>query len=151
MQFNLVPMDESVAERIANWHYDPPYDFYDLEADPEDYAEFMDPASWADTYAVEDGDGRLVGFFTFSPQDGAVEIGLGMHPNWTGRGLGQKFIEAGLEFARARYGAATFELAVATFNKRAISVYKGFGFERVETYWQRTNGGEHEFLRMRRG
>ena len=150
MEFNLVPMQASAAERIANWHYDPPYDFYDLDADLEDYAAFMNPVNWEDKYAVEDGDGILVGFFEFSPQNQIVEIGLGMHPDRTGQGLGQRFIETGLEYAHKEYDADIFELAIATFNERAISVYDDLGFERVEKYWQKTNGEEYEFLRMRR-
>ena len=151
MAFHPVPMDGSTAERIAGWRHDPPYDFYDLDADPEDHAEFLDPSNWDDTFAVEDDDGTLVGFFEFAPRGEAVEIGLGMRPDHTGRGLGRAFVEAGLAFARERYGAETFELAVAAFNDRAIAVYEAVGFERLETYRQETNGGEHEFVRMRRG
>ena len=151
MRFELVPMDGWAAERIAGWRYDPPYDLYDLDADPADYAEFLDPANWSDTYAVEAGDGTLVGFFEFDSADGAVEVALGMHPEYTGRGLGRAFVEAGLEFARERYEPERFELAVAAFNDRAVSVYEAAGFERLETYPQVTNGGVHGFVRMGRG
>jgi ribosomal-protein-alanine N-acetyltransferase len=150
MRFELVPMDGAAADRIADWRYDPPYDFYDLDADPADYAEFLDSANWADTYAVEADDGTLVGFFEFDSADGTVEVGLGIHPEYTGRGLGRAFVEAGLEFAGERYDPERFELAVAAFNDRAISVYEAAGFERLETYPQATNGGVHEFVRMGR-
>jgi ribosomal-protein-alanine N-acetyltransferase len=149
MTFHLVPMEASAAERIAEWRYDPPYDLYDLDADPGDHAEFLDPSNWADTYAVEDAAGTLVGFFEFTPGE-TVEIGLGMRPDHTGRGLGRAFVEAGLAFASERYGAGAFELAVASFNERALAVYETLGFERLETYSQETNGGEHEFVRMHR-
>ena len=150
MAFHPVPMHAAAAERIAGWRYDPPYDVYELDADPADYAEFLDPANWSDTYAVEADDGTLVGFFEFAPGE-PVEVGLGMRPDHTGGGLGRAFVEAGLAFARERYGAETFELAVAAFNERAITVYEEVGFERLETCRWETNGGEHEFLRMRRG
>ena len=143
-------MDGVSADRIAGWRYDPPYDFYDLDADPDDYAEFVDPANWSDTYAVEADDGTLVGFFEFDPAGGTVEVGLGMHPKHTGRGLGRAFVEAGLGFARERYDPERFELAVAAFNDRAVAVYEAVGFRCMETYSQATNGGVHEFLRMDR-
>ncbi|UTF53932.1 GNAT family N-acetyltransferase [Natronosalvus rutilus] len=150
MEFNLVPVTGSAAEKIAEWRYEPPYDFYNLDADPEDYAAFMDPSNWETKFAVEDGDGTLVGFFDLTPRNQFVEVGLGMHPDLTGQGLGRTFVEAGLRHARDDLEADVFELAVATFNDRAISVYEDIGFEYVETYSQRTNGGEYEFLRMRR-
>lgn len=151
MGFVLVPMSESAANRIADWQYDPPYDFYDLKADPDDYEEFMHPPDcWQNTYAVETNDGTLVGFFSFSPEDRTLEVGLGMHPEYTDQGLGREFVETGLRYAQTTYDPDTFELAVASFNKRAISVYEAAGFERVEVYIQETNGGEYEFLRMQR-
>ncbi len=61
-----------------------------------------------------------------------------------------EFIEAGLEFARETYDADSVELRVATFDERAISAYECLGFERVETYWQETNGVHSEVLRMQR-
>ena len=39
-------------------------------------------------------------------------------------------------------------LSVAAFNIRAISAYEGAGFENIERYVQRTNGGVHDFVRM---
>jgi ribosomal-protein-alanine N-acetyltransferase len=49
---------------------------------------------------------------------------------------------------RARFGPARIVLAVATFNRRAISVYERAGFVPVRTYMHSTNGGQWEFLEM---
>ena len=46
---------------------------------------------------------ECVGIFTFIQRATAIEIGLAMRPDLTGRGLGLAFVEAGLDFARARY------------------------------------------------
>ena len=44
-------MDASTAREIADgWKYPPPYDFYDMTADPEDYQEFVTPALWPDFF-----------------------------------------------------------------------------------------------------
>lgn len=32
------------VRKVAMWHYEPPYDFYDLASDPHDEAELRDPA-----------------------------------------------------------------------------------------------------------
>lgn len=152
MKFRFEPMSERHARAVAGWHYDPPYDFYDWEADPADLAELLDPVQWQDRYFAVLGDlGDLVGFFAcFRREGNVIEVGLGLRPDLTGRGLGLPFLLAGLEFARRRYAPARFRLAVAAFNRRAIRVYERAGFRRGERYQHRTNGGVHEFLRMER-
>jgi ribosomal-protein-alanine N-acetyltransferase len=41
-------------------------------------------------------------------------------------------------------------LSVATFNQRAINVYRKVGFEDLEVFVNKTNSGQYEFLRMAR-
>ena len=43
-----------------------------------------------------------------------------------------------------------FILNVAEFNKRAITVYKKVGFIEIEKYLQKTNGGEFNFIKMKK-
>jgi ribosomal-protein-alanine N-acetyltransferase len=140
------------AEAIAEWHYPEPYSFYDWTADPGDLRELLDPALRGEAYwAVRDGTDELVGYFSFKPKDEqTVEIGLGLRPDLTGRGLGGSFLAAGLEFALTRFEPARFVLSVATFNERAIKVYERAGFSRERIYMHSTNGGEWEFLEMSR-
>jgi ribosomal-protein-alanine N-acetyltransferase len=92
-----------------------------------------------------------VGHFSFKPKDErTVELGLGLRPDLTGRGLGASFIAAGLEFGRERFAPERFVLSVATFNERAIKVYERAGFARVRVYMHATAGAEWEFLEMSR-
>lgn len=149
MRFFFKPMTEVDARHIATWHYPPPYDFYDMDSDPEDLAELLDPQSWRmPHYAAFDEENMLAGFFEFTPGEQATEIGLGLRPDLTGKGLGQAFIEAGLAFGRKHHAAQMWSLRVAMFNQRAIRLYERAGFKQVEMFMQRTNGGEYEFLRM---
>lgn len=142
-------MNEAHARSIARWHYEGIYGFYDMEQDPDDLEELLDPRNWTGKYwAVVDRDGKLLGFFCFEKDGDAVVIGLGMRPDCTGRGLGQAFVEAGLEHARREFSPAVFRLSVATFNKRAIRVYEKLGFRRDGVFINETNGGQYEFLRM---
>jgi ribosomal-protein-alanine N-acetyltransferase len=151
MKFEFRPLDEGCAQAIASWHYGGIYAFYDMEQDVEDLEELLDPRSWDDRYyAVTDEQGELIGFFCFELEGKAVVVGLGLSPDLTGRGWGQAFFEAGLEFAREKYRPANFTLSVATFNQRAITVYRRAGFEDVEIFVNETNGGRYEFLRMAR-
>jgi [ribosomal protein S18]-alanine N-acetyltransferase len=112
-------------------------------------------------YVATDERGTLVGFFCFgAPAQvpgghlcglyaaDAVDIGLGMRPDLTGRGLGREFLTAGLDFARRRFAPASFRLAVATFNQRAIHLYEKVGFQSVATFVSLTKSGEAVFLLM---
>ena len=148
--FSFVRLSQEEAEAIAGWHYPEPYSFYDWSAD--DLREVLEaPLRGAAYWAVRDDAGELVGYFELKPRDElTVEIGLGLRPDLTGRGLGGSFLAAGMEFARLEAAPERFVLCVATFNERAIKVYERAGFERVRVYMHSTNGGEWEFLEMSR-
>ena len=150
MQFEFQPMNDDDARPIAAWHYEPPYDFYDMAQDPDDLAELLDPQSRTERYyAIHDEQGSLVGLFTFIRVDAeTLEIGLGLHPDLTGKKLGAGFLVAGLDFGRQHFAPLRFLLRVATFNTRAIRLYEKVGFRPVQTFPHRTNGGEFEFLSM---
>lgn len=148
MKFKLITQQQ--AEEIAyEWHYDGDYAFYDMEADEEDLAEFLDPVKRGEhIYAVMQ-DSELIGFFGFNlKRDDIVDIGLGMRPDLTGKSLGTDFVQAGLEFAIDRFEPEKITLSVAVFNQRAIKVYEKVGFESAGTFMQDTNGGTYEFLKM---
>jgi ribosomal-protein-alanine N-acetyltransferase len=97
-------MEDEEATQISGWHYESPYDFYNATSDQEDLQELLDPKRRKDTYfSVFDEGGVLVGFFQFERDDRTVDVGLGMRPDLTGKGLGVDYLLAGLEFARRRY------------------------------------------------
>ena len=144
---------DQAARAIAVWRYDLPYDFYDATGDSDDLvAELLDPQRRVSAYlsALDEG-GALVGFFQFERKDCSVEVGLGLRPDLTGKGLGLGYMLAGLEFARRRLDPEGFRLSVAAFNERAIRVYERAGFRRVEVFTHHTNGGDYPFLLMTRG
>lgn len=130
----ILPMTPEFADMISRWKYDGIYSFYDHS---EQGAEgFMDGAH----FACLDGESDLVGYFcygsdaripTIEPdayQGEFLDIGLGMRPDLCGRGLGPRFIAAGLEYAEAALGAGALRLSVAAFNERAIKTYLKTGF-----------------------
>lgn len=144
-------MTQDDAQAIAAWRYEPPYDFYDADADHRDLAELLDPARRGDRYfAAYDATGDLVGYFGFSRDREVVGVGVGLRPDLTGRGLGLGFLEEGLAYARARFAPRRFRLVVAEFNGRAITVYERAGFVRARTFERATNGGLHSFVVMER-
>jgi ribosomal-protein-alanine N-acetyltransferase len=159
-RYAFVPMNDEHAREISHWSYEPPYDFYSLTSDPDDLSELLDPEKRQGYYSAL-RDGELIGFLCFGQEArvpggnytdaGILDVGLGLRPDLTGKRLGLGFVLAGLAFAQEKFAPVGFRLSVATFNERAIKVYERAGFEPVETFMQRTNGGEHPFLLMARG
>ena len=140
------------ASQVATWRYEPPYDFYDLASDPADAAEMRDPACASHFRAVlADGDDRLDAFWYFDWRDDVVELGIGLRPDLTGRGHGESFLRAQLEYAAQTWQPKTFRLFVTAWNERAIRLYERLGFHEVGRETRSFQlVGEHEFLRMER-
>ena len=150
--FAIRPMTAADAQAIAAWRYPGEYSFYDTDADPDDLAELLDPAEWGRRYFAADDVARheLAGFLMVKLTGRVAEIGLGLRPDLTGRGLGESFVRACLRFASAALGAQGYTLAVAAFNRRAITVYERAGFREAARFDHYTNGGLHAFVRMTR-
>ncbi|MCA0971107.1 GNAT family N-acetyltransferase [Halobacillus litoralis] len=146
----IQPITQEEAERIAHWKYPEPYSFYDMTADEEDYEEFISEEKRnPDTYSVHVEE-ELIGFFTFTPIEGSLDVGLGLRPDWTGQGKGRPFIENGLKFAEEKYNPSAFTLSVAKFNTRAIKAYEKNGFIETEEFMQPTNGDVYPFVKMKK-
>ena len=92
---SIKPATCAFFAEIATWRYDPPYDFYNGDPEP-----VLNPERF---FEVLDSNERVVGFFYFEQRDDALEYGLGLRPDLTGKGLGLDFFRSGLEFGRDRY------------------------------------------------
>jgi ribosomal-protein-alanine N-acetyltransferase len=153
MPYRFESLRWSDARAISRWHYDGDYAFYDQESLPMlSLALFQAPLRMLglEAFVVFDDANERIGIFTFIQRGGAIEIGLAMRPDLTGRGLGLSFVESGLDFARDRYAPTRFTLDVATFNVRARRVYERAGFRPLDTFTRRFKGDQREFLAMYR-
>lgn len=148
-RWTITRMTQAEAEEVAVWHYPGEYAFYDAATVPEDLAELLDPDRRSDAYFASRGPGGdLEGFVYLDVKDGgAVEIGLGLRPDLTGRGLGSAFTAAAVQLARDR-GAERVTLAVAAFNLRAITVYERAGFAETGRHMRHISGIDWEFVDM---
>src|SRR5579884_792904 len=102
--FTIEPMTEATAREMLSWRYEAPYDFYN--SDPESVEEDVAEALEGSQYSVRDARGELVGFLAFGEcaqvpgghragaytGEDVVDIGLGMRPDLTGKGLGLPFM-----------------------------------------------------------
>ncbi|MCL4831743.1 MAG: GNAT family N-acetyltransferase [Caldilineaceae bacterium] len=141
------------AAQIARWRYPVPYDFYD--SSPTDAtAELLaaTAAYYADPvhnyFAVDDGTGLFVGFGCFGieaqvlgydyTQADALDIGLGMRPDRTGRGEGHAFLAAILSHARALHRPTLLRATIATFNQRSARTFLRAGFLPIAAFRSQT-------------
>lgn len=149
-QFAVLPQPQ--VETIAyTWHYEGEYAFYDIEADQDDMAEFLDAEQREQSVFAITSDEESVGFVSVVQTDAErVDIGLGMKPDLTGNGSGRTFVTSILDFVKATYSSHRITLSVAAFNVWAIRVYETCGFKQSGSFQQPTNGSTFDFIQMER-
>lgn len=138
MKFFIRNISTEDALQILNWKYEAPYDFYNNEESEGAVKELLE-----NSYSViVDDRNQLVGFFCTGDsaqvpagsQYGAyseecIDIGLGMKPDLTGKGLGSLFFSFILGHIQETYQEVPLRLTVAKFNERAIRLYEKLGFK----------------------
>ncbi len=135
------------AMEINTWTYEEPYSLYSFSGEKEVIEELLDGTY----YGCCDDQGDLIGYFCFGANaqvlggrdanlyggEDVIDIGLGMKPALTGKGIGKEFFQAGIAFATKEFNAKMFRLSVATFNTRAITLYKNIGFKQGTIFLSR--------------
>ncbi len=154
MDVTVEPMDRAVALKISSWKYSEPYDFYNMDDEGG-----VDELLNGTYFKVLEND-MLIGYCCFGksaivpiglqrgayPENGTVDVGLGMRPDLTGHGRGYAFVSSILEFALSEYNFNQFRLTVAQFNMRAIALYKKLGFKPIMVFPL----GDVKFITMER-
>lgn len=152
------PLAARDATALLSWRYPPPCDLYNGVDNATNRTELLDTANPGYGVCTELG---LIAFFCFGPpacvgapppadlyRPGPLDVGLGIRPDLTGRGLGGPMLKAGLAFAQDRFAPPSFRLTVAAFNRRAIVVYERAGFREIAAFTAPTSHGPREFLLM---
>ena len=142
MKFTLKEIDKETALEILAWRYEEPYDFYNNEVSKESLGELI-----GGSYRAVYEDGRLFGFFCAGTAaqvprgmlagaypDGFIDIGLGMVPDGTGQGNGQRFFAYAVSAVQNQHPGLRLRLTVAEFNKRAIRLYCKSGFREAARF-----------------
>ena len=151
-----INMTLDIALRIVNWRYDSPYELYNMSQSDGDLAELLN-GQYA---AVANDADEIVGFYCFgnsaqvpaghpagayqNVSANTVDVGLGMRPDLTGRGLGDTFLAFVLQALDACHPGVNARLSVAAFNRRATRLYERFGFRSTTMFMQ----GEVPFVVM---
>lgn len=125
----LVPVTRDHHAQIDGWRYPEPYGFYDMDRFPEDIVDRHRPAFYERAWrATVSDNGELLGFWELTRDGDTLTIGLGMRPDLTGQGEGQRFVEHGLDVIAAAERPSRLRLEVSDVNIRARKVYERVGF-----------------------
>lgn len=117
--------------RPLGWRYAEPYAIYDAEGPLRRELGF---------FAVEDADGDFVGFGCVGQEArvpgveeeaGTVDVGYGMRPDLTGRGLGREFVGAVLAHVDEEHPSALLRMSILRWNARSRRVAQAHGFRVV--------------------
>ncbi len=130
----LRPIQENEARTALDWSYEPPYDIYNLlaeKAKPDDLVAYLLDDDTG-CHAMTDEAGEFLAYCTFGEdarvpggdyRAEAVDIGLALRPDQTGRGLGGHFVRTVIEFAIASFQPDLLRVTIADFNERAQRVW----------------------------
>ncbi len=101
---------------------------------------FIEALTPADIVIVAEWRGQLLGNAGLHAQRGrrrhAASLGLGIHDDFTGKGIGSLFLKTLLDAADNWHDLKRIELNVFTDNASAIHLYEKFGFEKEGTMRQ---------------
>lgn len=150
-QLMVRPLTTDDARRIAGWHYDGPWRVYDSRpADPLLTGE-------AGYRAVAGADaGPLVGYYCtgvearvpgLAEQSDVLDVGVGMAPEWVGRGHGPAFGEAVLAHLA---GHRHLRAVVQTWNQRSLNLLHRLGFVHIGLHTCVQDGHDVEYAILER-
>lgn len=145
--WRVVAMNGERARAVQRWRYVPPYDFYNGQDSAEAFQELIggDYLALAGpegvTAFVCTGYPARIPHYRYIEEDRTIDLGLGVRPDLTGRGGGRAFVNDVLELLPTLPTSPPemrVRLTVADFNRRAIRVYQGVGFQECGAFlWSR--------------
>lgn len=150
-KFSVREFSESNAVELCQWFYEKPYDIYNCP-DWESVKNQNWGMSNADIrdkeFSAVYRENEFIGFFRLVNQSDFVMIGLGLRPDYCGRGYGEYLLRLVKKHASRQYKNLSLRLEVRTFNIRAIKCYQKLGFAEIAQYVKQTPSGSGNFVLM---
>ena len=142
-------MTENEKYVIADWRYSGDYALYNTRPYEEDRKKgvgFAHPGFIGFSFYDRDA---LIGFTCLYEEDREIMIGIGVAPEYCGRGYGREMLETTCGLSETMFPGKPLYLEVRTWNARAVRCYEKAGFViDGEPFTQRTGLGEGTFYRM---
>ena len=153
MIFACRSITEKDARAILAWRYEKPFDFYNFTPDltDADIKNLLAPENHY--FAMFDENDNLCGFCCFGVDarvsggdylTNALDVGGGLRPSLTGRGLSRDFFDTVLNLGRQLFAPPAFRATVAAFNLRALRACGKIGFRQTQCFVKA--GDEQEFI-----
>ncbi|WP_410769368.1 GNAT family N-acetyltransferase [Fontibacillus sp. BL9] len=161
LSISFEPMTRDQAAVLARWTYEGTYSIYSMDDSDECINELMngeyflgvDPQRNNEVigYICSGNSARVPGGYPAGiyEQSDCLDIGLGLRPDLTGKGIGQSFLIEAMGFLSVKYATTSFQLVVAAFNERAIKVYERAGFRRGDCFPSKVEDRKIEFLALK--
>ena len=149
MPYIFSPMNEESARKILNWRYDKSLYFYNPNPSKieETLQDFLNPENAY--YSIFNNRNQLIAYCCFGADARvkggnydieALDIGFGISPNLSRRGITFRIIKAVYEFAKSHFSATLFRVTVAEFNQQALRLYEKAGFKQVMKFQRKQDG-----------
>lgn len=151
-RMNISPLGAEEAKLIVDWRYPPPYDFYNMSSDSTE--SFFNPES--PHFSVIDERGELIGFLSIGVESRvpggdysqpAVDIGIGLRPDQTGRGLGRLVIQRFINdvIIPGDY-PPLLRATIAAFNQRSLKTFLALGFREAGAFTTRVGDRDIDWI-----
>jgi L-phenylalanine/L-methionine N-acetyltransferase len=136
--FRIRAADPGDAEAIANLHNLPGYRYGTLRTPyhaVDEIRRYLESPAAGSHRLVADHEGLVIGDIGLTPATNprrrhAGSIGMGVHDDFTGRGVGSALMTAALDIADNWLNLSRVELTVFTDNDNALRLYASKGFVR---------------------
>ena len=142
-------MSEIDAKEICGWEYPDEYKIYNIgswdNAVNKSWAIANEQLRKEQFRSIYDNN-QLLGYFRFKKDNNKIILGLGIHPNKCGKGIGKQFMTFILNTQELKN--KLIELEVREFNKRAINCYQSVGFKIIKKEEKETIIGKDIFVIM---
>lgn len=151
MTVTFHPITQQEKQLICSWRYPAPYHIYNLP-DAENYkaagAGFYNTDKEKNYYTYYTDD-TFIGYTNFSEKDSYILIGIGLRPEYCGKGYGKAVLKTACELCKDLFPDRAPALQVRSWNKRAIRCYEKAGFVIDEKPYNITTPlGPGEFVKM---
>lgn len=139
MTVEIRPVTQPDVREFITWRYEPPYDGYNINGDPDELVAYFLGSS-VECHTLVD-DGELIGFCTFGSDaqvpggdyfQNRLDVGMGIRPDLTGQGNGASYVAAVVDHALTK--SPSLRVTIAEQNARAIRVWEANGFQRAQSF-----------------